>query len=168
MATTRREEVIDWLHDAYAMERGLEVTLRKQAENEDVQNAVRVRMRIHLDETAEHANRLQRCLEMLGSAPPAVKSAAGQVMEMGKGFASKFTRDERVKDFLGSYSAECFEVACYKSLIAGARAAGEEKIVPLLKANLGEDKEMAEWLDMNVEPVTREYLFHSDLVAATG
>ena len=43
MATTRRDEVIDWLNDAYAMERGLEITLRKQAENNDMHRAVRER-----------------------------------------------------------------------------------------------------------------------------
>lgn len=32
---TRQSDVIDWLNDAYAMERSLEVMLRKQAANED-------------------------------------------------------------------------------------------------------------------------------------
>ncbi|HEX8281266.1 MAG TPA: ferritin-like domain-containing protein [Chthoniobacterales bacterium] len=159
MATTsRRDEVIDWLNDAYAMERGLEVTLRKQSENDDVHRAVRERARIHLDETAEHANRVTRCLEMLGSSPSTLKSATGQMMEMGKGMMTKFARDERIKDFLAAYGSEYFEVACYKSLIAGARAAGEEEIVPLLEQNLKEDVAMAEWLDMNVAGITRDYL----------
>ncbi len=158
MATTRRDEVIDWLNDAYAMERGLEVTLRKQSENNDVHRAVRDRARIHLDETIEHAERLTRCLEMLGTAPSSVKSMTGQMMEMGKGIMTKFARDERIKDFLAAYGSEYFEVACYKSLIAGARAAGEEEIIPLLEQNLKEDRAMADWLDMNVEGITRDYL----------
>lgn len=158
MATTRRDEVIDWLNDAYAMERGLEVTLRKQSENNDVHRAVRERARIHLDETTEHAERLTRCLEMLGTTPSSVKSMTGQMMEMGKGIMTKFARDERIKDFLAAYGSEYFEVACYKSLIAGARAAGEEEIIPLLEQNLKEDRAMADWLDMNVEGITRDYL----------
>jgi ferritin-like metal-binding protein YciE len=168
MGTTRRDEVIDWLNDAYSMERGLEVMLRKQAENNDVHRAVRERARIHLDETAQHANRLGRCLEMLGSSPSTVKSAAGQMLELGKGMMSTFARDERVKDFLAAYGAEYFEVACYKSLIAGARAAGEEEIVPLLEQNLREDRAMADWLDMNVEPITRDYLFNTTTQAAAA
>jgi ferritin-like metal-binding protein YciE len=166
MATTRRDEVIDWLNDAYAMERGLEVTLRKQSENNDVHRAVRERARIHLDETAEHAERLTRCLEMLGTSPSSVKSMTGQMMEMGKGIMTKFARDERIKDFLAAYGSEYFEVACYKSLIAGARAAGEEAIVPLLEQNLKEDRAMAEWLDMNVEGITRDYLNTTATAAA--
>jgi len=150
------------------MERGLEVMLRKQAENNDVHHAVRERARIHLDETRQHEERLSRCLELLDSSPSTLKSATGQMMEMGKGLMSKFARDERVKDFLAAYGAEYFEVACYKSLIAGARAAGEQEIVPLLEANLREDRGMAEGLDMNVEAVTRHYLFESASTSAAA
>ncbi len=54
------------------MERGPEVMLRKQADNQEGQRAVRERARIHLDETAEHAERISRCLEMLGRSPSAL------------------------------------------------------------------------------------------------
>ena len=165
--TTRRDEVIDWLNDAYAMERGLEVTLGKQAENEAVHRAVRERARIHLEETAEHAERVSRCLEMLGTSPSALKTAAGQVMELAKGFSTAFARDERVKDFLAAYGSEYFEVACYKSLIAAAKAAGEEQIVPLLEQNLKEDSAMASWLDMNVAGITRDYLSNTTTATAS-
>jgi ferritin-like metal-binding protein YciE len=168
MATTRRDEVIDWLNDAYAMERGLEITLRKQAENKDAHRAVRERARIHLDETSEHAARITRCLEMLGSTPSTLKTVTGQIMEMGKGVTTMFARDERVKDFLAAYGSEYFEVACYKSLIAGARAAGEEEIVPLLEQNLKEDTAMAEWLDMNIDAITRDYLNNAATAGASS
>ena len=164
--TTRRDEVIDWLKDAYAMERGIEITLRKQADNEDVHRALRERARIHLDETAEHAERVSRCLEMLGSSPSALKAVTGQVMELGKGLTTKFARDERVKNFLAAYGTEYFEVACYKSLIAAANAAGEQEILPLLEQNLKEDSAMASWLDMNVAAITRDYLFNTTTATA--
>ena len=167
MSTTKRDEVIDWLNDAYAMERSIEITLRKQAENEDAHRALRDRARIHLDETAEHANRVSRCLEMLGAEPSALKTVAGQVMEIGKALTTKFARDERVKDFLAAYGTEYFEVACYKALIAGAHAAGEEEVVPLLEQNLKEDSAMASWLDMNVAAITRDYLFNTTTAATT-
>ena len=168
MSTTKRDEVIDWLNDAYSMERSIEIMLRKQADNEDVHRAVRDRARIHLDETAEHANRVSRCLEMLGSSPSALKTVAGQMLELGKGMTTKFARDERVKDFLAAYGTEYFEVACYKALIAGAAAAGEDEIVPLLEQNLKEDQAMASWLDMNVEGITRDYLTSTATTAAAS
>ena len=168
MATTKRDEVIDWLNDAYAMERSIEITLRKQAENEDAHRAVRDRARIHLDETAEHADRVSRCLEMLGGSPSPLKTVAGQMLELGKGMTTRFARDERVKDFLAAYGTEYFEVACYKALIAGATAAGEDEIVPLLEQNLKEDQAMASWLDMNVAAITRDYLTNTTTTAAAS
>src|SRR3954471_22773226 len=81
---TRRSDLIDWLNDAYAMERSLEVMLRKQAENEEAHRAVRERARIHLDETRAHADRVAECLSMLDAKPSTFKSTTGQVMEMAK------------------------------------------------------------------------------------
>jgi ferritin-like metal-binding protein YciE len=164
----RRSDVISWLNDAYAMERSLEVMLRKQAENHESHHAVRERARIHLDETEGHAERVGQCLEMLGETPSTIKSVAGQVMEFAKGTMSKMATDERVKDFLCAYGAECFEVASYKALIAGAPVAGAEEIVPLLEKNLKEDEAMATWLDGNVSAVVRDYLLQGTTAAASA
>jgi ferritin-like metal-binding protein YciE len=170
MANTngRRSEVIGWLNDAYAMERSLEVMLRKQAANEDAHHAIRERARIHLDETEAHAERVAQCLEMLGETPSTIKSVASQVMEFAKGTMSKMASDERVKDFLCAYGAEFFEVACYKALIAGATVAGVEEIVPLLEKNLKEDEAMAGWLDGNVAAVVRDYLLQGSTATASA
>jgi ferritin-like metal-binding protein YciE len=170
MANTngRRSEVIGWLNDAYAMERSLEVMLRKQAANDDAHHAIRERARIHLDETEAHAERVAQCLEMLGETPSTIKSVASQVMEFAKGTMSKMASDERVKDFLCAYGAEFFEVACYKALIAGAMVAGAEEIVPLLETNLKEDEAMAAWLDGNVSAVVRDYLLQGSTATASA
>jgi ferritin-like metal-binding protein YciE len=157
--TKRQNDLVHWLNDAYAMERSLEVMLRKQAENEDVHHAIRERARIHLDETEAHAERVAECLDMLGETPSTLKTVTAQGMEFAKGMMSKMASDERVKDFLCAYSAEYFEVACYKALIAAASVAGAETIVPLLEKNLKEDEAMATWLDRNVNAVVRDYLF---------
>lgn len=165
---SRQSDLIDWLNDAYAMERSLEVMLRKQAQNADAHNAVRERAAIHLDETQEHAERVSECLSMLGTTPSTLKTATGQVMEMAKGMMTKMASDERVKDFLAAYGAEYFEVACYKALIAAANVAGVESIVPLLEKNLKEDEAMARWLDLNVNAVVRDYLFNGAATRATA
>ena len=165
---TRTSDLIDWLNDAYAMERSLEVMLRKQAENEDAHHAVRERARIHLEETEAHAERVSECLSLLDAKPSTFKSATGQVMEMAKGMMTKMASDERVKDFLAAYGAEYFEVACYKALIAAANVAGAESIIPLLEKNLKEDEAMAKWLDMNVNAVVRDYLFNAAPATATA
>jgi ferritin-like metal-binding protein YciE len=154
----RREEINDWLNDAYAMERALEITLEKQANSAEVHRAIRERAAIHLDETRAHAERVQRCLEILGSTPSTVKTTASQVLETGKKYVTMFARDERVKDYLAATGAEYFEVACYKALIAAARLAGEDEIVTLLTQNMNEDAATARWMDDNIDAVIRDYL----------
>ena len=154
----QREEIIDWLNDAYAMERALEITLEKQANSGEVHRAIRERAAIHLDETRAHAERVERCLEMLGTKASSFKTAASQVLETGKKYVTMFARDERVKDYLASVGAEYFEVGCYNALIVGARSTGENEIASLLTQNMEEDAAMAHWLDDNIDPVIRDYL----------
>src|SRR5436305_13142793 len=111
-ATKRQNDLVNWLNDAYAMERSLEVMLRKKAENHEAHHGIRERARIHLDETEAHAERVAECLDLLGETPSTLKTVTGQAMEFAKGMMSKIAGDERVKDFLCAYSAEYFEVAC--------------------------------------------------------
>ena len=137
--------MIDWLNDAYAMERSLEVMLRKQAANEDVHHAIRERARIHLDETEVHAERVAECLEMLGSTPSTIKSAAGQAMELAKGMMTKMASDERVKDFL------CATAPSIRSgLLQGAHRRSLRRrrrgIVPILEKNLKETTMASCWI----------------------
>ena len=162
------KDLIDWLNDAYAMERSLEVMLRKQCENDDVHRAIRERARIHLDETEAHAGRLSECLSMLDATPSTIKTMTGQAMEFAKGMMSKMASDERVKDFLAAHGAEYFEIGCYKALISAARVAGAEQIIPLLEKNLKEDEAMAKWLDLNVNAVVRDYLFDAPTATASA
>jgi ferritin-like metal-binding protein YciE len=154
----KREEIIDWLNDAYAMERALEVTLNKQSTSTEVHRAIRERAAIHLDETRAHAERVQHCLEMLGSSPSTMKSTTSKLLETGKGMMTMFARDERVKDYLAMVGSEYFEVACYKALIAAVRLAGEERLVEPLAQNMREDEATARWLNDNIDGVIRDYL----------
>src|SRR5438270_7426558 len=154
----RRDELISWLNDAYAMERALEITLDKQQHNEEIHGAIRQRAAIHLDETRAHAERLERCLRTLGTEPSGLKTAASQTLETAKTFATMFASDEPVKDYLAATGAEYFEVACYKALIAAAKELGEQVLVPLLEQNLREDQAMARWMEDNIEVAVRGYL----------
>ena len=164
----RRAEIIDWLNDAYAMERALEITLEKQANSGEVHRAIRERAAIHLDETRAHAERLERCLEMVGTKASTFKSTASQLLETGKKYMTMFARDERVKDYLASVGAEYFEVACYKALIAAAQVAGEERMIGPLTKNLREDAAMASWLDENIDAVIRDYLSEATKTSAAA
>jgi len=148
------------------MERSLEMSLQKQAENEEVAASVRARMKTHLAETRHHGEAVRGCLESLGADTSAIKTGIAEALEFFKGLGTKFARDERVKDLLAAYASEHFEIACYRALRTAAEIAGEEQIVSVCDRILPEEEQMADWLDAQLPSVVREYLAEVETVAS--
>src|SRR3954471_5575564 len=94
-AEESREEIIDWLRDAYAMEMGLESSLRKQADNEDLSPSIRERAGKHLEETRRHAEAVKSVLQSLDTDTSALKTTMGMMGQAAKGIGSALARDER-------------------------------------------------------------------------
>ncbi len=153
-----RDELIDWLRDAYAMERGLEVALKKQAENEDLHPDIQERAQRHLEETRRHGDLVKQCLENMGSDVSTIKAGMATVMESVQGLGTKFARDERVKDLLAAYASEHFEIACYRALEVAAQAAGEMEVSAVCASIIPDEEAMAEWLQRNLPTVVTSYL----------
>lgn len=153
-----RDELIDWLRDAYGMERGLEITLKKQAENAELHATLREQAQLHLAETQRHAEAVKSCLEALGTDTSAIKTGIAQLAETAKGIATGFAQDQRVKDLLAAYASEHFEIACYKALRAAALAAGEKTIAVVCDQIIPDEERMARWLDENLPVVVVAYL----------
>lgn len=153
-----KEEIIDWLRDAYAMERGLEITLQKQADNEKLLPSARQQAMLHRSETERHAEAVKACLESLGADTSTLKTGLAQGMEMAKGMATAFARDEQVKDILAAYAMEYFEIACYKALRVGGETLGLTSVVAMCDSIIPDEERMAKWLDANLPDLIRSYL----------
>lgn len=153
-----KEEIIDWLRDAYAMERGLESTLKKQANNNDLEPMVRDRAAVHLEETRRHGDLVKACLEELGADTSAVKTGLGVVAEVTKGLGTSLARDEKVKDLLTAYSMEHFEIACYRALETAAEGAGFPRIAQVCGDIIEDEERMAESLAEALPVVVSSYL----------
>src|SRR5690625_3636481 len=66
--------------------------------------------------------------------------------------------DEVVKNAIGSYSFEHFEIASYRALIAAAEVAGEEYIAEVCRNILAEEEAMAQWVEQKLPTVTEAFL----------
>src|SRR5215203_3698268 len=66
--------------------------------------------------------------------------------------------DEILKDTFANHAFEAFEIAAYKSLITMAEATGNIQFVAALRQSLQEEERMRQWIEDNVEKVTRMYL----------
>jgi len=153
-----KEEVIDWLRDAYAMERGLEVALEKIAESPKHEPDVRTAASRHLDETREHAQTVGALLRSLGADTSTVKAGLGIMTETVKGLGAKLSHDEVVKDLLTSYAMEHFEIACYSALVTAAEEAGLLEVADACEQIIADEEEMADILSNALPLVVENYL----------
>ncbi len=153
-----KDELIEWLRDAYAMEKAMELSLKKQSDSQGVSMLMREQAALHLAETQRHAEAVEACLKKLGSEVSTLKTAMAKGMEIMKGASTAFAGDHRVKDLLAMCAAEHFEIACYMALRAGAQRAGLFDVVDLCTKILKDEQRMAEWLEGNLPQVVMTYL----------
>ena len=53
-------------------------------------------------------------------------------------------------------------MACYTSLLAAAKKAGDVASVPAIETILAEEREMADWLIRHIPQTTEQFLLRSD------
>jgi ferritin-like metal-binding protein YciE len=140
------QQLIAWLDDAHAMERGLIPILRNQVTHFEGMPEVASRLLEHIEQTETHADRIRRCLLIFNTTPSTAKSMMSSVVGRIEGASTTIFADTLVKDALADYGAEQFEVGCYTALIAAATGLGYSDVAELCAQNLEEDQDMADWI----------------------
>jgi ferritin-like metal-binding protein YciE len=157
MADTR-ETMIAWLRDAYAMERQAIDMMEAHSGRLDSYPELKTRIDQHIGDTKAQAQRLEDCLQALGTDTSSLKTGLARASSLMQSILGSATGDEVVKNAIGEASFERFEAANYRCLIAAAEACGEMEVKRVCEQNLREELEMAEWLDSQLPMVTRKYL----------
>lgn len=153
-----RELMIAWLNDAYAMETGLVPILENHSRDAEEHPAVSARIERHVEETKRHADLVKGCLERLGEAPSAAKTAIGGMIGAMQAPATGPFQDELVKNALSDYAIEHFEIAAYRALIAGARQMGDEDTARACEQILRDEEDMASFLAQNLPTTVQDTL----------
>ncbi len=153
-----KEEVIDWLGDAYAMERGLEVTLKKISEKQSHPAEVRYVASQHLEEARRHAQTAEWLLKTLDADTSTVKTSIGLMTEGLKGLETSLARDEVIKDLVGWHAMEHFEIACYRAIIAAAESAGLSDVTDACEQIIFDEEQMAEIISDSLPRMVQNYL----------
>ncbi|HEX3626667.1 MAG TPA: DUF892 family protein [Verrucomicrobiae bacterium] len=152
-----RDEVVVWLRDAYSMERGLESMLTRQPHFHDGHPEVQKAKMMHLVRTRQHIHTVESLLTSLGSRTPIVES--GFVMtEAVKIVAESLSHDESIKDLLACYAMEHFEVACYKTVMAAAKAAHLPYVAKACQEIILDEEEMAQTIGAMIPRVVESCL----------
>src|SRR5512142_2687981 len=123
MNNKQEDALVTWLNDAYAMEQGLQESLERQVGHmKDLPDA-QARIRQHIDQTKDQAERVKGCIEQLGGKVSHTKSALANMMGTIQGMGTGPAKDTALKDALMDYAAENFEIASYKALMTDGKAA---------------------------------------------
>jgi ferritin-like metal-binding protein YciE len=165
MTTNPQEHLVDWLRDAYAMEKHAESMLKAQASRLDHYPKLRERIEQHIDETLQQQKLLEGCLDRLGSSPSAIKDLTARMGAFGQAIGGMTTTDEVVKGGMSGYVFEHVEIASYTALIAAARAVGDTETQRCCETILPQEIAMANWLLENLPEVVTSYLARSQVGA---
>ena len=158
MTTNAKDNLLDWLRDAHAMEMQAETMLKAQASRLEHYPDLQRRIEQHITETQGQAQALQSRIEALGSDTSAMKDMGGKAMAAMQGFGGMFATDEVIKGSMASYAFEHFEMSAYLALIEAARVVGDAETERVCQDILQQEKDMAQWLEQNLPATTRRFL----------
>ncbi|AUY40380.1 MULTISPECIES: ferritin-like domain-containing protein [Leclercia] len=156
------EHYHDWLRDAHAMEKQAESMLESMASRIDNYPDVRARIEQHITETKQQITVLEEILDRNDISRSMLKDSMSKMMAFGQSVGGMVTSDEIVKGSISGYVFEQFEIACYTSLLAAAKKAGDMASVPAIESILAQEQRMADWLIQHIPDTTEQFLLRSD------
>jgi ferritin-like metal-binding protein YciE len=163
-----KDNLLDWLRDAHAMEQQAETMLKTTASRLENYPTLKARLEAHLEETREQARLVKSCIDRCGAGTSAMKDVAAKVTATAQGLSGLFVSDEVVKATLASYTFEHMEIASYKSLIAAAEAVGDSETARICRQILPQEEAMAAFLAEQLPQVTRQFLQLAETPGATA
>ena len=154
MNNKQEDALLTWLNDAYAMEQSLKETMERQVGHMKDMPDAQAKIRQHIDQTKDQAERVKGCIEQLGGKVSHTKSALANMMGAIQGMGTGPAKDTALKDALTNYAAENFEIASYKSLAMAARQLGHENIASTCEGIMHEEEQMARWVEQQLPKMT--------------
>lgn len=158
MAHSVEDIYVVGLRNAHALEKQAVQLLSRQVERLENYPDMERRMREHIAESEQQAERLAAIMEHHGTSASTLKDIATQTMGTIAALMHAPMEDEVIKNTFANYAFEHYEIAAYRSLIAMARSAGDDMAESLLQQSLQEEERMAEWIGQNLEATTRTYM----------
>lgn len=152
-----RELFIVGLKNAHAVEKQALSIMTPQVSRIENYPEVADRLRLHIDETNGQIARLDELLASFDTSGSALKDMGLSMSGTMAALAHSVAGDEIIKNSFANYAFEHFEIAAYKSLLVMAEDGGFANATSALKQSLGEEQDMARWIDEHLPVVTRRY-----------
>ena len=159
---TPKENLLDWLRDAHAMEQQAEKMLKAQSERLEHYPDLKARIDQHIQETLGQQKLIDECLSRLGGSSSTIKDMTGKLMAFGQAVGGSMMSDEVVKGAMAGYVFENVEIATYTVLIAAAEAAGDAQTKAACEQILPQEEAMAKWLLEHLPEITQAFMIRSE------
>ena len=162
--TARDQKLVEYLNDAYATERRLEIALQAHIAMTP-HREYKARLRDHLKETKGHARAVSKRIKQLGGDPDvpdmpgpeglakgvrAAKTAVQQAAAAAQGplHAVRGTghQERMLKNARTEYQDEAEEIATYRAIEALAKGVGDKETAKLARDIQREEKRMSDYL----------------------
>ncbi len=153
-----RSIYVSGLRNQHAVEEQAISLLRRQVERLENYPEMEARMRQHIDESMQQAQRLDALLEEFGSSRSGLKDTAMSMVGNMAAMTHAMTQDEVLKNTFANYAFEHFEIASYKSLLDLSAMIGHQAGASALRQSLAEEEAMAQWIDAHLADTTRTYV----------
>jgi ferritin-like metal-binding protein YciE len=154
----KREQLISWLNDAYAMETDITRNLEGQMQQTEDTPEVHDKIQEHLEQTKSQAERVKACIQDLGGNISAIKSGLANMMGAAKGASTAMAEDKLIKNAIADYATEYFEIASYTALIDAAEELGEKKVAEVCRVIRNEEQEMAKWIEKQLPTAVHQFM----------
>ena len=156
--TDPKQHVLTWLKDSHAAAEQAATMMDKFRDRLEHYPELQTRLEQHASQRQQQTERLEQCMERLGSKPSAVKDTGTRLIGYAQSLSGMFTSDEVMKGVLATWSFEQMEIASYRMLIKASDQLGEPEIQRACTQNLEEKRAMVQWLDEHMESITEKFL----------
>ncbi|EJW11597.1 Uncharacterized protein DUF892 [Rhodovulum sp. PH10] len=147
-----------WLRDAHAMEQQAETMLKAQQQRLEHYPELRARITQHISETQSQIERVEACIERVGTSTSTLKDLAGSAMATLQGLGGMFAGDEVLKGAMVSYAFENLEASGYLILAVAAEEVGDAQTARVCRDIMEEEIAMASWIKDHLPQLTRAFL----------
>ena len=142
-----RDKLVTYIQDAYALENQIVEVLEKHEREAQGYPDIQAMVHQHLEETKQHRQRMEECLQAYDEKPSAMKGAATNLMGNLLGAVSGGRTDTIAKNTRDEYVMEHMEIAAYGLLMATAQAYSDTRTMQACALNLRDEIHMAALLE---------------------
>jgi|tagenome__1003787_1003787.scaffolds.fasta_scaffold20246580_2 ferritin-like metal-binding protein YciE len=148
MPKSVEDELVKALDEAYAMEKQVEVLLQSMIRT-TADPSLTSSMETHLEETREHARRLEVCLESHGQSPSKVKSAGTMTAGALKAPLDMARHEKGMRNARDGFATEHLEIAAYRIIEELAKKADDQQALTIARQNAQDEERMAQRIASN-------------------